>query len=228
MLPIQALCLLSLGSFYVPIDDLSGRLSVSLALVLTVVEYHATAAQDLPKISYLTFLDMHLLSSLIFTFLVTAANIVSSQHGSLGENVDFVCLTILTLLHAATWFCFAAAGWVAIKHADEMMNRHESGEKIRTDNADGDGASLAHISDTAVRVLKNQLSRAPERPVKASRGSCCSTRCWMWALFGVAALFLLVGSIVLAVGIPKAQFAVEFDADVDFIGLGGKNLDPQV
>jgi hypothetical protein len=157
ILPIQFLCLLSLGSFYLPVDDLSGRLSVSLTLVLTVIEYHAQAGQDLPKIGYLTFLDIHLLVSLVFTFLVTAANILSSRYSESKEHVDSWLFFALLCLHGFSWFCIACACQILSTHANSMIEMHEAGHKIRSNDGD-DSMSLTHVTVAAGRTLKSHLS----------------------------------------------------------------------
>ena len=74
------LCLLALGSFLVPYQDIADRLSVSLTMVLTTVAYRSQAAVDLPKISHLTLLDIHLLGSLFFTSAVAVANVAAARH----------------------------------------------------------------------------------------------------------------------------------------------------
>lgn len=77
-LPNFLLSLLVFTSFAIERQDLADRLSVTLTLVLTSVAFKYMVSQELPRISYLTLLDVYVLVSFTFLALVGGQNAFSS------------------------------------------------------------------------------------------------------------------------------------------------------
>lgn len=67
-LPMFLLTLMTGANLVIPICEVADRLSVNLTLILTAVAYKFIAAQDLPNVAYLTFLDTHVLVCLASLF----------------------------------------------------------------------------------------------------------------------------------------------------------------
>ena len=75
-LPMSLLTLMTISNIMIPICAVADRLSVDLTLILTAVAYKFIAAQDLPNVAYLTFLDMHVLVCLVCMFVSVAVTII--------------------------------------------------------------------------------------------------------------------------------------------------------
>ena len=65
---------LSLPSFLIPIYNLADRSSINLTLLLTVVAFKLLLSDNLPKVSYFTFLDTYVLCAFAFIFFIAVAN----------------------------------------------------------------------------------------------------------------------------------------------------------
>ena len=155
--------MLALGALFIEPKALADRLSVSLTMVLTSVAYRSQAAADLPKLAHLTFLDIHLLGSLVFTALVAASNVLVARLPD--ESIsrwDARSSAALVLLHMLSWLLLGAGCWAALAHGRETLAKHEDGQRIRQDDADYGGGSSPHmlreISNSAVRQLRRQAS----------------------------------------------------------------------
>ena len=98
-------------------------------MLLTIVAYRSQAAVDLPKISHLTFLDIHLLSGLGFTSLVAVGNVAATQLGDAAARFDGLAATALGWGHALGWLALGAASWAAYVDGREAIQRHEAGER---------------------------------------------------------------------------------------------------
>jgi len=69
-LPIFLITLMSVTTFLVPLEDVADRCGVILTLLLTSVAFKFVVGQDLPKISYNTYLDTYVLVSfIVLTFI---------------------------------------------------------------------------------------------------------------------------------------------------------------
>jgi hypothetical protein len=62
--------------FCIEFTELGDRASVTLTLLLTLVAQKFTLSPDVPKISYLTFLDKYILSCLLLVILVAIENMI--------------------------------------------------------------------------------------------------------------------------------------------------------
>jgi hypothetical protein len=65
---------MSLTSFLVPINALADRVQINLTLLLTVVAFKLLLSENLPKVSYLTFLDTYVIIAFVFIFIIAVEN----------------------------------------------------------------------------------------------------------------------------------------------------------
>ena len=142
ILPTQTLSLLSLGTFLIAPADLADRLSVSLTLVLTVASYSSAASADLPKLGHLTFLDRHLLSSILFTVLVAGASLLEATEWGVS-HLGGATGAWLFALHLLSWFLLAASCFAADAAGRERLRRHDDGAFVAHDVATGHEAGCA-------------------------------------------------------------------------------------
>ena len=91
-LPIFFFVPLATLQFCVPRQVIDGRLSVSLAIVLTAVAHKFTMTAMVPPVSYLTLLDKYFVTSFGLILLITF------QGGLLGSLESFYCRTQLELI----------------------------------------------------------------------------------------------------------------------------------
>lgn len=75
-LPMSFLTLMTASNIVIPICSVADRLSVNLTLILTAVAYKFIAAQDLPNVAYLTFLDVHVLVCFVSLFVSVLETII--------------------------------------------------------------------------------------------------------------------------------------------------------
>lgn len=74
--PVFLLVLLSFISFFVDVQGLSDRMSITLTLVLTLIALKYVVTQYLPATSYMTYLDKYILASFFFMSLVAGQNVI--------------------------------------------------------------------------------------------------------------------------------------------------------
>lgn len=88
-LPMFLLTLMTGANVVIPVCEVADRLSVNLTLILTAVAYKFIAAQDLPNVAYLTFIDTHVLVCLASLFVSVLETVVfaaaKSVRGCEGE-----------------------------------------------------------------------------------------------------------------------------------------------
>ncbi len=78
-LPIAIIVLMSLTVFWVDPDKIDAQLTVSSTAVLTLIAFLFSLSFTLPKISYLTKMDLFLYSSLVLVFLALTESIYTSN-----------------------------------------------------------------------------------------------------------------------------------------------------
>lgn len=76
VVPFFLICVLVFVTFLFEPDDLSGRLSVSLALLLTAVAFKFVVASSLPLVEYLTLIDRYFLLGILLIFVVSVENAI--------------------------------------------------------------------------------------------------------------------------------------------------------
>ncbi|ELT89942.1 hypothetical protein CAPTEDRAFT_186471 [Capitella teleta] len=80
------ICSLSFSTFTVQIDIPQNRLQLSFTLVLTTIAFKFVANQSLPKISYLTYLDKYILTSMAILCCICVWHAIVPV---INENFDF-------------------------------------------------------------------------------------------------------------------------------------------
>ena len=92
VVPHLLINLMSLGVFAIPSTDTADRLSVSLTMVLTAVAFKLQVASDLPNLSYFTMMDVFILASFFYIFIVVLENIFVGYITSLATapNATFL------------------------------------------------------------------------------------------------------------------------------------------
>jgi len=89
-LPLFLITLMSVTTFVVPLHEVAERCGVILTLLLTSVAFKFVVGQDLPKISYNTFLDTYVLVSfIVLTFIALGVAFVGflDEHGYKDDAV---------------------------------------------------------------------------------------------------------------------------------------------
>ena len=106
ILPQVCLNLLSLTSFASERQNTSGRLGVSVTMLLTTVAFKLQAGKDLPKVSYLTMMDWFMLSSFVFNASVVAENALASDRAGFIDNTAEIIIQryffVVWVLHTLT------------------------------------------------------------------------------------------------------------------------------
>mmetsp|Transcript_88159 Transcript_88159/g.248031 ORF Transcript_88159/g.248031 Transcript_88159/m.248031 type:complete len:452 (+) Transcript_88159:92-1447(+) len=85
-LPQLTLVSMVFATFCIPPGDLANRLQVDLDLVLATITFRCIAAEQIPKVAYLTWLDAYCLWSLFFLGLVVLENVAASARESTFED----------------------------------------------------------------------------------------------------------------------------------------------
>ncbi|MCH8905293.1 MAG: hypothetical protein IIA45_15450 [Bacteroidetes bacterium] len=75
LLPLSLIVMIAWTVFWIDHANLAGRISPSVTCVLTIVAYQFIAGQDLPKVGYLTYIDIVFLISFLFVFSTFVINI---------------------------------------------------------------------------------------------------------------------------------------------------------
>lgn len=113
---VLMLSLASLLAFAIDIEDNSGRLGVTLTLVLTSVAFKLLLADSLPRVAYMTMLDKYLLLSFVSLLLISAVAVIPyfillrTGDNDFAWRVNlYLCMTgfIFMLTTSAGWLFFA-------------------------------------------------------------------------------------------------------------------------
>ncbi|CAH8583265.1 unnamed protein product [Schistosoma intercalatum] len=127
------LCLLSFAAFSVPANE--NRLQLSLLLLLTTVTFKFAASQNLPKISYLTYLDKVVLVNFFMLVILTVwhsiARAVSASKPKFLEYEHYVmysllsCYCIGSVLFGLTVYLDAGSRRRLMKRKDAEFNQYK-------------------------------------------------------------------------------------------------------
>lgn len=98
IIPVIILVIISWSVFWMVEDSLAERISFSLTGILTVVAYQFLIAENLPNISYITFMDAVLSISLAIMALTVAENIIISNLNMSDKKVLALQLDLLCRL----------------------------------------------------------------------------------------------------------------------------------
>ncbi|PNH08027.1 Gamma-aminobutyric acid receptor subunit beta [Tetrabaena socialis] len=88
-MPIFLLVLISFASFFMDHQALADRLNLTVVVLLTLVAFKFVLSQYIPATSYLTFMDMYVVASFTFVFLVALQNLITFIIASDGHAYLF-------------------------------------------------------------------------------------------------------------------------------------------
>ena len=126
-LPMGCLTGLSFTVSSIPLDDVQGRLSVTLTLLLTLVAYKLVISAELPAVSYLTILDKYILVCILLLVAVTVESAVSSAVAS--EALD---RAVLGLMGALFVLLLVVYYWFVRPWATQMGNPTISQKRLQS------------------------------------------------------------------------------------------------
>ena len=104
MFPILFLLIITWSVFWIDPKDLESRITISTVCLLTLIAYNFIIDQDLPKLSYLTFIDSFILVSYLFAGIPTIQSVTSKyllQHYKqiYYINFDYFCRILIPLFY---------------------------------------------------------------------------------------------------------------------------------
>lgn len=112
MIPQFIVVSMSFVTFFVPPEDLSNRLDVSINLILATITLRLIIAEQIPKVAYPTWLGDYCLQSLFFLAFIVLENICASTNQLTAETE---CPFRVSLL--LSWILFNAhASWYALRY----------------------------------------------------------------------------------------------------------------
>ncbi|WP_420461158.1 hypothetical protein [Neolewinella sp.] len=86
LLPISLIVLMSWGAFWVPAEEISAQLTVSVTAILTLIAFQFSVSQLVPPLSYLTYLDKFSAGANFFVFLAFLESILTSYQAKVGRH----------------------------------------------------------------------------------------------------------------------------------------------
>ena len=100
---ILAIVSLSFTSFAIPVDNVEGRLTINLTLLLTAMAFKFVIATSLPVVAYLTPLDKYLLANFAFLWIMTCyvgiiPHFTGIDLGQYDEEAYLVMISLYSLL----------------------------------------------------------------------------------------------------------------------------------
>lgn len=72
ILPLLLMVILSWAVFWIEVDDLSTQVQIAVTTVLTIIAFAFAISGNLPRVSYLTFIDAFFLTCYLFVFIAIA------------------------------------------------------------------------------------------------------------------------------------------------------------
>jgi len=148
-LPIFLITIMSVTTFVVPLEEVADRCGVILTLLLTSVAFKFVVGQDLPKISYNTYLDVYVLLSFdLLTFIALGVALVGflDNHAS-GDVATYTDRAVLYL----------SAGLFVIWH---IMSVDKAVHKIgqRKNRTMGPSDDAYELSEGRLERIESNLS----------------------------------------------------------------------
>merc|ERR1711865_134827 len=128
MVPQFLITMLGVTVYGIPIDDVADRMSVTLALVLTAVAFKFTVTENLPQVSYLTYLDYFTLMNMLFLVVLGLENLIASKWSSDKDEIeefDEHALFYILCLYVGTMACFGIIGVTLHKLRSSAANARE-------------------------------------------------------------------------------------------------------
>merc|ERR1711988_678136 len=74
IMPTAALTSLAFCSFTVPVNEVADRASITLTILLSIIAYKLIIKDELPKVNFLTLIDVYILASMTVTAMIVFAN----------------------------------------------------------------------------------------------------------------------------------------------------------
>lgn len=110
LLVVFFICSLALTTFSVPFSLVQNRLQLGFILLLSLVAFKFTVANNLPKISYLTYLDKYIIASMTFLFVtciwhagVFGMHNLTSKHNGDMKSTNVTVAAAAEQDHDKTW-----------------------------------------------------------------------------------------------------------------------------
>ncbi len=99
-------------AFFVPPESVAERLAVAMTIMLTLTTMFASERQNVPRVSYITYLDVWMLTCIVFVFLELAAftlvlHLIRTKREKtvpLVENAGKVVLPLFFLLFNSVYW----------------------------------------------------------------------------------------------------------------------------
>ena len=113
VIPIITILIVCWFVFFIKIEDLESRLTVSIVCLLSLIAYTFIVDQEVPKLSYLTILDYVILISYFFASISTLGAIIisaiSKTNLSRGQRVNRYLQIYLPIIYLGVFFSLSAA-----------------------------------------------------------------------------------------------------------------------
>jgi len=158
---ILAIVSLSFTSFAIPVDNIEGRLTINLTLLLTAMAFKFVIAASLPVVAYLTPLDKYLLANFAFLWIMTCyvgivPHFTGIDLGQYDEEAYLVMLSLYSLLQVYTVSWCLAARQKGANFYKELQER-EYGQKAAIqltprDVRDEHSSLFEHAPETYVEL----------------------------------------------------------------------------
>ncbi len=99
-------------ALFVPPQSIAERLAMAMTIMLTLTAMFATERQSVPRVSYVTYLDIWMLTCVLFVFLELAEftavlHLIRNKRERAGDRLEKVARTMLPLL----FLIFNVAYW---------------------------------------------------------------------------------------------------------------------
>lgn len=96
VVPLLLIVMLSWLVFWMSAESLEAQMGVSVTCILSVIAFNFVIADSLPKIPYLTLLDLWVLISYLFVFMSAVENVgchylTNSERQPIADRIDRVC-----------------------------------------------------------------------------------------------------------------------------------------
>jgi len=151
----------------IPNADLSDRLGVALTCMLTAMAFKFVLMQMLPVVSYLTLLDVYVLSSFFFLGIVAAECFLARWFVTYIFHFELIFYSMVTLIWVTTHIALVAGmryGWF-VESVDHVKATQTDSQwlalETRRDAASGWKTLQQHVR-SAVKGVGGKLAREPD------------------------------------------------------------------
>lgn len=106
-IPLLLMVVLSWTVFWIDNSELNSQVTISVTTILTVIAFAFAISTNLPKVSYLTFIDVFFLTCYVFVF-VTAVELTfvhlagRSKHDTMGRTIRRYSRIVLPIMFVVT------------------------------------------------------------------------------------------------------------------------------